>query len=71
MDLISRIALGIATLFGTMCSKQASDEFKAWTPWIVDRLIQHAASALNQSGDSRRAWNMRVWATCPRPCLLC
>ena len=29
------------------------------------------ASALNQSDDSRRVWDVRVWGSCPRPCPLC
>lgn len=44
MGLIAMISFTLAGVMGAVLSRQLSDEFKAWTPWIVDRIVRFAVS---------------------------
>jgi hypothetical protein len=46
MELISFIALGILGLIGAASSKLVADEFKAWQPTVINRLIGWGISLL-------------------------
>jgi hypothetical protein len=39
-------AVVLMSIFGAAFTQQLTDEFKAWTPWIVERLIQRAVRRL-------------------------
>jgi hypothetical protein len=39
MDVVAAAVLALAGIFGAALSRVLSDEFKAWNPWIVKRLI--------------------------------
>jgi hypothetical protein len=46
MDLVVAAFLALAGVFGAALSRVLSDEFKAWNPWIVERLIRLAERKL-------------------------
>jgi lipopolysaccharide/colanic/teichoic acid biosynthesis glycosyltransferase len=46
VELIWVIIFGILGIFGAALSKQLTDEIKAWTPWIIERLIRAAVAKL-------------------------
>jgi hypothetical protein len=46
MELIGTIVLAILAILGAALSKQLTDEFKSWTPWITNRLILRSISKL-------------------------
>src|SRR5579864_8528161 len=62
--------VGIVVLVGTFIggiiyaalSRQIADEFKAWTPWIVERLLSRAISQLPRSRRRRfeEEWRSHV-----------
>jgi hypothetical protein len=39
LELIRAIASFLGAIFGFFCARQLVDELKAWTPWIIKRLI--------------------------------
>src|ERR1700751_4821393 len=46
MELILGVILGVLGIIAAAVSRQLTDEFKAWTPWITRRLIRRAARRL-------------------------
>jgi lipopolysaccharide/colanic/teichoic acid biosynthesis glycosyltransferase len=46
MELIFGLAVGLLGIVGAALSRQLSDEFKAWTPRIAERLVQRALRKL-------------------------
>jgi hypothetical protein len=46
MGMIVGIGVVIASIAGAALSQQLSDEFKAWTPWIVEKILRRAVRAL-------------------------
>lgn len=53
MELISLIVLAILGVVGAACSRVLADEFKSWSPWLIDRLINQAASKLPKEMQER------------------
>src|SRR4051812_40673019 len=62
MGLISLILMAILGVLGAAFSRQLTDEFKAWTPWLVDRLIRRAVRNLPDSCRERldEEWRSHV-----------
>ncbi|MGA8610701.1 MAG: sugar transferase [Xanthobacteraceae bacterium] len=55
MELVWIIILGILGLLGTAISRQMTDEFKAWTPWIIRHIIDCAVRMLPKNRRERFA----------------
>jgi hypothetical protein len=62
MELISAVALGILGLLGAALSKLMADEFKAWLPTVINRLIGWAISSLPEDKRERYAeeWQSHI-----------
>jgi len=62
MELIWIIILGFLSLLGAAISRQITDEFKAWTPWIIRRVVDRAVSMLPKNQQERFAeeWRSHV-----------
>jgi hypothetical protein len=60
--MIAAIALGVLAIVGAALSRQLADEFKAWTPWIAERLIRRAVRKLPQDQRDRceEEWRSHV-----------
>lgn len=46
MALITAVFLFLVGTFGTVVSRLLADEFKAWIPWIIQRIIRRAIARL-------------------------
>jgi lipopolysaccharide/colanic/teichoic acid biosynthesis glycosyltransferase len=46
VELIGIFVLALLGIFGAAVSRQLTDEFKAWTPWLINCLIQRAVRQL-------------------------
>jgi hypothetical protein len=46
MGVIIAMGIVIASIFGAVASQLLTDEFKAWTPWIVNRFVERAKRRL-------------------------
>lgn len=53
MALITGIAVFLGGVIAATMSQQLADEFKAWMPWIVRRLIQRAVGRLPENQRER------------------
>jgi hypothetical protein len=53
MGLIIGFILAILSIFAAATSRQLADEFKAWTPWIIERLIKQAVRNLPEEQRER------------------
>ncbi|MGA1831639.1 sugar transferase [Rhizobium wenxiniae] len=62
MGLIAFIILGILALIGAAFSNLLSDEFKAWQPWIVRKIIALAVSWM--PAEERERWHEEWSAYC-------
>jgi hypothetical protein len=62
MGLIIAIAIIVVSILGAALSQQLSDEFKAWTPWLVEHLIQCAIRLLPEEHHERlnEEWRSHV-----------
>jgi lipopolysaccharide/colanic/teichoic acid biosynthesis glycosyltransferase len=62
LALITTIALAVLATVGAVISRQLSDEFKAWSPWIVRKVIQRAVRQLPENKRQRFAeeWQAHV-----------
>jgi lipopolysaccharide/colanic/teichoic acid biosynthesis glycosyltransferase len=62
LELIGTIALAVLAIIGAAASTQLSDEFKAWSPWVVRKVIQHAVRKLPENKRERFAeeWQAHV-----------
>lgn len=49
MDLIRVVLLAVLGILAAAISRQLTDEFKAWTPWLIKRCIQRAVRQLPES----------------------
>jgi hypothetical protein len=49
MELIGALVLAVLALLGAAISNQISDEYKSWTPWIVERLIRRSVRRLPEN----------------------
>jgi hypothetical protein len=46
VGVIVGVGIIIASIFGAAISQQLSDEFNAWAPWLIERLIKRAVRGL-------------------------
>lgn len=46
VGLIGLFFIAVLGIIGAAISKQLTEEFKAWTPWLINYLIQRAARQL-------------------------
>ena len=46
MGLIVKVAVFIGGLIAMAFAQQLADEFKAWMPWVIGRVVRHAVSRL-------------------------
>lgn len=53
MELIIGFGLAVLGIIGAAISRQLTDECKAWTPWIVKRLIRRAVHKLSEEQQGR------------------
>jgi hypothetical protein len=53
MELIIGFGLGVLGIIAAAASRQLADEFKAWTPWIIERLVKHAVRTLPEAWRDR------------------
>jgi hypothetical protein len=53
MELIIGFVLAVLGIVAAALSRQLADEFKAWTPWIVERLIKCAVHKLHHEQRER------------------
>lgn len=62
MGLIGVFFLAVLGIFGAAISRQLTDEFKAWTPWFINYLIQSAVRQLpeNQRERFSEEWQSHV-----------
>jgi len=62
MALIAGVVLFLAGVLGTAFSQQLADEFKAWIPWVVRRVIQRALAQLPEDQRERfqEEWRSHV-----------
>jgi Bacterial sugar transferase len=62
LELIGTIALAVLAVVGAAVSTELSDEFKAWSPWIVRRIIQRAARQLPEGQRERfeEEWHAHI-----------
>lgn len=62
MELIKQIVLAALGTFAGLISSQLSDEFKAWCPWFVARIIRRAVRQLPETHRERFAeeWQAHV-----------
>jgi hypothetical protein len=55
MELIVGFILVVLGIFAAALSRQLTDEFKAWTPWVIKHLVNHAVRRLAEEQRSRFA----------------
>lgn len=62
MGLIAKVALFIVGLVATALAQQLTDEFKAWMPWVIERLVRHAVTKLpaDQQGRFGEEWRSHL-----------
>jgi len=62
MALITAIFLFLVGTLGTVLSRLLTDEFKAWTPWVIQRVICRAIARLPQSQKERfdEEWHSHI-----------
>jgi hypothetical protein len=62
VELIGWLFLAVLGIFGAAASRQLTDEFKAWTPWLIDRLVRRAVRQLpeNQRERFSEEWHSHV-----------
>jgi hypothetical protein len=53
MELIIGLGLAVLGIIAAAASRQLADEFKAWTPWIIERLIKRAVRKLPEDWRDR------------------
>jgi len=53
MGLMVNLAVFLAGIISTALSRVFADEFKAWTPWIIDRLVRRAVARLPRDQQER------------------
>jgi lipopolysaccharide/colanic/teichoic acid biosynthesis glycosyltransferase len=53
LALLIVLALFLGGVAHTILSRLLSDEFKAWTPWLIDRITRHAICRLPQENRDR------------------
>jgi lipopolysaccharide/colanic/teichoic acid biosynthesis glycosyltransferase len=53
VGLIWVIIFGVLGILGAALSRQLTDEIKAWTPWLIERLIRAAVAKLPESERDR------------------
>jgi phage terminase Nu1 subunit (DNA packaging protein) len=49
MELIKMFLLGALGILAAAAARLLADEFKAWAPWIIERLIRRAVRELPQN----------------------
>jgi lipopolysaccharide/colanic/teichoic acid biosynthesis glycosyltransferase len=62
LELIGAIALAVLAIVGAATSRQLADEFKAWSPWIVRKIIRCAVRQLPEDQRERfsEEWQAHV-----------
>jgi hypothetical protein len=65
VELIGIVALALLGVLGTAMSRQLTDEFKAWMPRIIERLIHSAVAKLpeDQRGRFEEEWRSHISET--------
>lgn len=53
MGVIAGAAVLVGGIISTALSRQLADEFKAWTPWIIERIIRRAVARLPRDQQER------------------
>lgn len=53
MELITIVLASIASLIGSVLAALVAEDVKAWTPWLVDRLIRRAVRNLSEAQRER------------------
>jgi hypothetical protein len=53
MELIIVVIVAVVGIFAAALSRQLTDEFEAWTQWIINRLVKRALRALAEEERSR------------------
>jgi hypothetical protein len=59
--ILATVALGILGVFGACCSKILADEFKAWVPFFVERIISIAVGRAPEHFRERLAEEWRAY----------
>lgn len=59
---LMKVLVGSMCILGAAFSRQLSDEFKAWTPWLVERIVMFAARKLPEDHRARYSeeWSSHV-----------
>ena len=62
MGVIETILAIFCAIFGAALSRQVTDEFKAWIPWLIDVLVRQAIRGLSEDQRARYAeeWRSHV-----------
>jgi lipopolysaccharide/colanic/teichoic acid biosynthesis glycosyltransferase len=60
VELIGTIVLAALAIVGAATSQQLTDEFKAWSPWIIRKIIQRAVRQLPEDQRERFAEEWRA-----------
>jgi len=62
VGLIAACFFGVVGIFGAAVSRQLTDEFKAWTPWLINHIIQRAVRQLpeNQQERCEEEWRSHI-----------
>jgi lipopolysaccharide/colanic/teichoic acid biosynthesis glycosyltransferase len=62
VELIGLFFIAVLGIIGAAVSRQLTDEFKAWTPWLIDYLIQRAVRQLpeNQRTLREEEWRSHI-----------
>jgi lipopolysaccharide/colanic/teichoic acid biosynthesis glycosyltransferase len=62
MGLIVGLTVFVTGILGTALARQFADEFKAWTPWVIDRLVRKAVARLpeNQRERFEEEWRSHI-----------
>jgi hypothetical protein len=55
MELIAGFVLAVVGIVAAALSRQLADEFKAWMPWIIGRLVRRAVRKLPDEQQNRYA----------------
>jgi hypothetical protein len=65
MAVIWAIILGMIGVLGAALSRQMADEFRAWSPWLVQRVVRYAVSVLPECERDRmlEEWERHVQDT--------
>jgi hypothetical protein len=53
MELLIGVVLAVLGIIGAVISRQLADEFKAWTPWLIGRLVKRAVRKLPEGQRDR------------------